>query len=93
MPNRSAACEEMLALIEAGDGAIVSGKDWDRLYKLLPPAPDGSRPSAPLILGAEHVTSDREKRDRLIEHILWAEKYGSIEQVASYLRKYVGNRA
>jgi hypothetical protein len=84
MNDLSPHAQAALAFVEAG-GAIPKGKDWDKLYKLLPLAPDGNGPPAPLILAAEHMTNTQEKQDRMVEHILWAEQHGAIEQFVCQL--------
>lgn len=63
---------------------------WNALWKLLLKTHskngDGQEPPQPLILGAWNYTSDTDKRERLREHIMWADSHGAIEQVAQFLR-------
>jgi hypothetical protein len=45
----------------------------------------GWEPALPMIL-AGWSASDQSKRERLEEHIEWAEKYGALQEVAAHLR-------
>ena len=74
-----------LDFIQRDGYMLLAGKYWHALYKLLPPAPDGSTAPAPLILGGSAMTTDREKFDRLVEHIVWADEHGGIDCVKDYL--------
>jgi hypothetical protein len=63
---------------------------WNALWELLPDRRQrgaGWTPPLPLILGAWHFTSDFEKRNRLVEHIEWADQHGNLSEIAAYLRK------
>ena len=59
------------------------------LYEMLPDAPDGSKPSLPMVLGALGVPK-MAKMIRFREHIEWADKYGALPMVAVFLMERVG---
>ena len=62
---------------------------WHNLWELLPERRQigaGWQPSLPLILAAWDHTSNLEKMLRLADHIEWAEKHGSLAEVAAFLR-------
>jgi hypothetical protein len=73
-----------LTLDESGC-VILRGRHWDGLYKLLPAAPDGSKPHLPLILAGEYMSDDAQKVARMREHIEWAERYGVVDRVHRYI--------
>ena len=61
---------------------------WNHLWKMLPEqvrVGAGWQPPAPLILAAWHESTDMMKMLRFAEHIQWADKYGFLEPVASFL--------
>ena len=63
---------------------------WARLYELLPNRRRdgyGFIPPAPLILGAWWETGDEQKRERLVEHLQWAESHGALTTVQELLAK------
>lgn len=76
---------DVLAYLHQDGCLLLEGKYWDALYRLLPPAPDGSRPPPPIILAGAHLSNDKEKHDRLVEHIIWADEHGAIDRVGDYL--------
>ena len=62
---------------------------WKELWEMLPgrrQAGNSWEPPLPLILGAWHYTSNPEKVLRFNEHIRWADKHGTINEVGTYLR-------
>ena len=64
---------------------------WNAVWEMLPnrerTASGGWEPGLPLILGAWHHSTHTEKRERLAEHIEWAERHGALTAVAQKLRK------
>jgi hypothetical protein len=75
--------------LDAEACVLLRGKYWDGLYKLLPAAPDGSRPPTPLILGGDFPDDDEGKRIRMREHIEWAERYGVLDRVHHYILRFL----
>jgi hypothetical protein len=62
---------------------------WNALWELLPNKTrvgSGWSPSLPLILGGWWYSTDGEKRQVLVEHILWAEKHSVLSETGRYLR-------
>ena len=62
---------------------------WNKLWEMLPKKKrvgGGWEPALPLILAAWHDTPALLKRLRLEEHIHWADKTGSLDQVSAFLR-------
>lgn len=62
---------------------------WKALWEMLPSqnvGSSGSEPELPLILSAWHDTPALVKIMRLKEHIEWAEKYGVLDKVDTFLR-------
>jgi hypothetical protein len=62
---------------------------WNALWESLPVGHrDEERAKAPppLILAAWFESSDLQKRDRFEEHLRWAEKFGTLEKAADFLR-------
>ena len=62
---------------------------WNQLWELLPNRKQvgpGWEPPLPLILAAWHETPAMLKMLRLQEHIRWADKHGSLNEVATFLR-------
>jgi len=47
----------------------------------------GWEPRAPLILGGWNETSDDEKRERLAEHIHWADSHDYLQELAKFLKE------
>jgi len=78
--------EHVFALTLDAEGRVqLRGKYWHGLYKLLPDAPDGSKPPSPLILGGDIRGDDEGKRERMREHIEWAAAHGVLERVYRYI--------
>jgi len=63
---------------------------WNELWKMLPDAKKkasgGWDPPLPLILAAWWDTTAEEKRQRLLEHIKYAQSHGALDKVDSFLR-------
>jgi hypothetical protein len=61
---------------------------WNELYELLPEKSsngDDRNPGLPLIRGAWGISSNSEKRYRLIEHIQWAKDHNALNEVYDFL--------
>jgi len=65
----------------------VWNKLWEKLKDKERVGSAGWSPPVPLILAAWWDSSDNSKRQRLIEHINWAEKKNQLDEIASYLYK------
>jgi len=62
---------------------------WNRLYALLPNRKiEGSEriPALPLILAAWDNSSNDEKRQRMREHLIWADDHNALFVIDEYLR-------
>ena len=63
---------------------------WNKLYSMLPGrgSDEGGRNvPLPLILAAWWNSSNREKSDRLAEHLKWAKAHDVLEHVSSFLHE------
>lgn len=61
---------------------------WNELFQMLPATRQvgvGWEPSLPLILAAWWEASDGQKRERLSEHVRWANDHGALDRVADFL--------
>jgi hypothetical protein len=61
---------------------------WNRLWRLLPHhsgVGTGWEPPMPLILTAWHESTEIEKRLRLTAHIEWANEWGALETIKTFL--------
>jgi len=61
---------------------------WNDLWQMLPARErngNGCIPPLPLILGAWHYTSNKEKELRFYEHLYWASDQGSLDKIIEYL--------
>jgi hypothetical protein len=65
----------------------VWNKLWEKLKDKERVGSAGWSPPVPLILAAWWDSSDNSKKQRLIEHINWAEKKDQLDEIASYLYK------
>ena len=62
---------------------------WNRLYALLPNKrieDDQRKPASPLILDSWDISTNDEKRQRMREHIMWADKHDVLFAIDDYLR-------
>ena len=62
---------------------------WQAMWELLPTQKQGKqiiKPPAPLILAGWNFSEDSQKKERLLEHIYWADSNNSIEVIDKYLR-------
>ena len=76
------------ALVEARRGNRVCPQPaaWQRLHALLPHAPDGRRPPAPIDAQAWQGTGAMAKRLCLRDQIEWAEKHGALGAVMAFMQ-------
>jgi hypothetical protein len=61
---------------------------WNRIWELLPDrrrCENGWEPPLPLILAAWHTTSKTDKRQRVFEHLQWAEARNALPMVSDRL--------
>ena len=81
------ALEALTAYCRENNRVCPMPQRWNALWQLLPkPGGEHGRPPAPLILGAWYDTPALLKMMRLAEHIEWADKFGSMEQVSAFVR-------
>jgi hypothetical protein len=81
--------EEVIAYCRENHTICPQPDRWNELWKMLPAEKrDGEdqRAPLPLILAAWWHTPAMLKMLRLAEHIQWAERHNSLEQVAQFLR-------
>jgi hypothetical protein len=80
---------ELLSFVADNGRVCPMPMRWNELYQMLPETRrkgHGWEPAMPLILAAWWEASERQKQERLIEHIRWARDHGGLEAVASFLR-------
>lgn len=80
--------EELISFCrENGRVCPLPGK-WNDLWNTLPARShrdNGWEPALPLILAAWAHSSIESKRERLAEHVLWADAHDAFPEVASFL--------
>ena len=67
---------------------------WQAMWDLLPNKTIDSeliKAPAPLILAGWNFSKDSQKKERLLEHIYWADSINSIEVIDQYLRSLDDN--
>lgn len=87
--------EEILIEVQKNNRICPKPQKWQQLYEMLPQKKRkgmGWEPAPPLILAAWHDTPALPKMLRLREHIEWAEAYGCLEQVSSFLYELPENQ-
>ena len=80
--------ESLIAYCQENGRVCPQPTHWHRLWELLPNRRQvgvGWEPSLPMIL-AGWSASNQSKMQCLTEHIEWAEKHDTLEDVASFLR-------
>ena len=85
-----AALAQVLAIASRDGRVCPKPSAWNRMYELLPDRRRdgyGFIPSAPLILQAWLETGDEQKRERLIEHLQWAQSRGALGAIQAFLAK------
>jgi hypothetical protein len=68
---------------------------WHQLWELLPDRERvglGWQPPLPLILAAWLESTDQDKQQRLVVHILWAYDHGVLEKINHHLRSLSENQ-
>lgn len=83
--------QALVAFLEAQEYICPWGDAWDKLWKMLPgrkqQGTGGWEPALPFILTGWYISDDAQKKERLLEHIAWADQRGVIEKVDRYLRE------
>lgn len=80
--------ESLIAYCRENNRICPMPQHWNTLWELLAKiAGQHGRPPPPLILAAWHDTPAMLKMLRLAEHVEWAAKHGSLDQVSAYLRQ------
>ena len=86
----SAIAENLMAYCVETNRVCPKPDHWTQLYKLLPntvqKSSGGWHPSLPQILGGWWNSNNDDKKDRLAEHIRWADRHGAIAIVDGFLR-------
>lgn len=81
--------DELIKYIKDKKRVCPKHDAWNILWEMLPDkvrVGNGWEPSLPLILAAWWETTDREKQNRLIEHINYASEKGMLDKIDQYLR-------
>jgi hypothetical protein len=87
-PSASDSVKALIAYCRENSRVCPMPQQWTTLYHMLP---DRARvggewePPMPLLLGAWHGATALEKMLRLETHIEWADKYGALESVKTFL--------
>ena len=78
----------LLSYVKENKRICPQPRYWNELWKMLSDKKHifMEACSSPLILNAWHFSSDEDKSQRLIEHIEYADKIGSLDLVDKYLR-------
>jgi hypothetical protein len=80
---------ELLLFVKSDKRVCPQPQKWNELWKLLPDrkqiSTGGWKPPLPLILAAWWHTNDSEKRNRLNEHIQYANEKGVVKEVSNFL--------
>lgn len=80
----------LIAYIKDHNYACPLPMPWNKFWQSLPRLEqDGEKvnPPNPLILGAWHHADEKDKFERLCEHIIWADKNNYIDQADTHLRR------
>ena len=88
-PGVSESAESLIAYCRENSRVCPMPQRWNALWELLPNRTrvgGGWQPPLPLILAAWDHTPGMLKMLRLAEHIEWADKHGTLESVARFLR-------
>lgn len=81
--------DALLSYCMANDRVCPQPMRWHELWELLPGrrrVGAGWEPPLPLVLGAWWHTSNADKRQRLGEHIRWAQAHRALDAADSFLR-------
>ena len=82
--------KEIEELCEENNRICPQPQKWNDLWSLLKNrkrSGNSWEPPLPLILAAWYNTSDYLKKERLFEHIRWAEKENQLNEVLDFLKK------
>lgn len=83
--------EKLINYINENDRVCPKPQVWNKLWEKLKDkervGSAGWNPPVPLILAAWWDSSDSSKKDRLIEHINWAEKKEQLDEIANFIYK------
>ena len=80
--------EDLIRFCEAEDRVCPMPQRWNELWDMLPEKKrigSGGDPPVPLILGAWYVPAPM-KRERLRDHLSYAEKKGVLNKIGQFLR-------
>ena len=80
--------DALIAFVQQNNRVCPMPPKWNSMYDLLVSASvdmNRQKPKLPLILGGWWHTSVEAKRDRLIEHLRFAEIAGTLDAVEAYL--------
>jgi hypothetical protein len=83
------ALQSLLEYCKANGRVCPQPIKWNDLYSLLPNRRQvgaGFEPAAPLILAGWWASDDQQKKERLADHLKWAEKHGALDRADKYLR-------
>lgn len=81
--------EAVLAEVQQNNRICPLPQKWQKLYDLLPNknrTGSGWAPALPLILAAWDESSTYMKRERLRDHLEWANTHQALDQAYEYLR-------
>lgn len=79
---------QIIELCASEDRVCPKPIKWEDLWKLLKNKKRNGNswiPSLPLILAAWDFTSDSSKKERLIEHLKWADEQNQLDEIFQYL--------
>jgi hypothetical protein len=89
MEDAAGDLEQLLAYCSANSRVCPQPQRWNELYQMLPETHRkgmGFEPPVPLILAAWWEASDRQKKERLKVHLLWANDHGALATIGKFLR-------
>lgn len=89
MADDSPVLTALLEYVKGGDRVCPMPVQWSELWQMLPGRQRrGSvwEPPPPLIVGEWFTTPSFAKRERLAEHIRWADAHGALAEVDRFLR-------
>jgi hypothetical protein len=81
--------EKLLAFCTENGRVCPAPQKWNELWQMLPEKTQhgaGWQPPLPLILAAWWEASDDAKRDRLKDHLQWADSHGALDPIVRFLR-------
>jgi hypothetical protein len=84
------ALDALLNYVRENDRVCPRPPIWDDLWRMLPNRTRkgaGWNPPVPLILAAWYETSDKQKADRLAQHIRYAHENGAIDVLEKFIRR------